>query len=131
MYGSNAGSIPALGSKRLMMVLFLLVMFFAHFAGDFVLQTDWQAKNKWTNGYALLGHTVTYSVCFLGFGPWFALVTFVTHTAVDALTSQYTHHFATAKAAPDWHKFFVVVGFDQFLHAVQLVLTAHYLLKVL
>lgn len=37
----------------------------AHWVGDFVLQTDWQAKNKSKDMSALAKHVGSYSVCLL------------------------------------------------------------------
>ena len=102
-------------------ILFLLAAL--HFLADFVLQTDWQAKNKWTSTEALLKHVSVYTAVFAFFFGWkFAFFTFLFHTNIDAVTSKWTHKFAEKQ---EWHNFFMVVGFDQFLHLVQLVLTFH------
>lgn len=37
----------------------------AHFIGDWVLQTDWQAANKMTNWAAMSAHMLSYHVCIL------------------------------------------------------------------
>jgi hypothetical protein len=91
-----------------------------HFVGDFVLQTDWQAKNKSKNFIALLRHTCVYSLLFLPFGFVFALVTFITHTVTDAITSRLTAYFWAKQQS---HNFFVVVGADQLVHFFTLALT--------
>lgn len=106
------------------------VLALAHLYGDFVVQTDWQAKHKARNPHALFQHTLTYglvialaSVALDGPRPsWvlWVLVNFVAHTATDAVTSQGTRYFSR-QDPPDWHNFFVVVGVDQTIHYLTLV----------
>ncbi len=45
-----------------MNIIEILSILMIHYVCDFILQTDWQAKNKSTNNYALLEHTGLYSV---------------------------------------------------------------------
>ena len=115
-----------------------MMLFVMHFVGDFVVQTDWQAKNKARNLDALLRHVVTYTVAlspwafFVATGMpeplyWLAL-NMVAHAATDAVTSQGTRYFSRADrvafdtdSPPDWHNFFVVVGADQCIHYCTLV----------
>ncbi len=104
-----------------------------HWLGDFVLQTDWQAKNKSKNDLALLSHTVTYTATWLllfmcGWDTYslltFMCITFVFHTATDYFTSRLnTRLYEEGKI----HYFFVSIGFDQILHYIQLILTYYYL----
>ena len=103
-------------------VLYILL---THFIGDFVLQTDWQAKNKSTSNEALLNHTLIYSVIWLPFIfyyhiAWFLPITFVCHTITDYFTSRLN---TKLWAKNEVHYFFVSVGYDQLLHYVQLLLT--------
>ena len=116
-----------------------------HFIGDFVLQTDKQAKGKSKNWSDLLGHTITYSVFWLIIGLWylmftnhdnihtemlclFVLITFIAHTITDYFTSRLN---SKLWAKGDVHNFFVSVGWDQVLHYVQLFLTYYLLLKLI
>jgi len=122
--------------------IFTIIIF--HWIGDFVLQTDKQAKGKSKNWIDLLGHTLTYSSvwvftsCIL-FGinlthvPYYVYVylsflfggiTFICHTITDYFTSRLN---AKLWATGDVHNFFVSVGFDQVLHYIQLF-TTYYLL---
>ena len=118
-----------------------------HWFADFVLQTDRQAKNKSKSWKALLSHTGTYSAVWyvilvffsvwgnhfngpsigeLGWSKWmgaFPLVTFVCHTITDYFTSRLN---SKLYAKGDVHNFFVSIGFDQWLHAAQLLLTYYY-----
>ena len=116
----------------------VLWVIFAHWVADFVCQTHWQASNKSKNWNALTRHVASYTaimsaLCFplfFGWSVWpgrlaiFAGVTFVVHFCTDAITSRITSRLY---AKGDWHNFFVVVGFDQFLHYTQLFLTVAWL----
>lgn len=118
----------------------LLALLVAHFIGDFLLQSDWMATQKSKNADALLAHTGIYSLCFLPWGLMFVLLTFLTHTLTDYATSQLTSAlWFFRQEAEDgcdpplqtrWvyvagrrHWFFVVIGFDQLIHAATLALT--------
>lgn len=119
----------------------ILSIIFIHWFADFVLQTDWQAKNKSKNNKALLSHTWTYSLVWYTIGvfyamsdpnyiPWsltlFVLITFVAHTLTDYFTSRLN---SKLWAKGDVHNFFVSVGFDQVLHYTQLFGTFYLLTK--
>ena len=120
-------------------VFLILWIIFAHWVGDFVCQTHWQASNKSKNWNALARHVVTYTLCMTiliapaipgwhllptqGAGNRLAVffaVTLVAHFVTDAITSRITSRLY---AKQDWHNFFVVVGFDQVLHYAQLFAT--------
>lgn len=119
-------------------VIFFL---FLHWFGDFVLQTDEQAKGKSKSWTHLLDHTKTYSAVWLipitliwPYG-WevsqyvlaslsFVGITFLAHTITDYFTSRLNSRlWAEGKV----HNFFVAVGFDQILHYIQLLLTYQFL----
>jgi hypothetical protein len=122
-------------------LIIVLLILFTHWVADFVCQTDWQATNKSKNNKALLTHTSIYTVAlFIILGLvghmfnleyinfkflWFFPITFVAHTITDYFTSRLNSKLHTKG---DIHNFFVSVGFDQFLHYVQL-LTTYYLLS--
>lgn len=110
-----------------------------HWVADFIMQSDYDAKNKSKFFHALFSHTITYSSCWfiiiLLFGyinktqttEWYVLntlffvgITFVCHTITDYFTSRLN---SKLWAKGDVHNFFVSVGFDQVLHYVQLFLT--------
>lgn len=118
-----------------------------HWFADFVLQTDEQTKNKSKSWKALLQHTFNYSMVWftliVAFAVWcnhfggpsakelgwskcmilFPFVTFVCHTITDYFTSRLN---SKLYAKGDVHNFFVLIGFDQWLHAAQLLLTYYY-----
>lgn len=118
----------------LAVIVFSAILLF-HFIADFVLQTDWQATNKSHNNRALLRHTAVYASAMalmmwlfliLPFGSAirFGIITFVIHTAQDYWTSRVN---AQLWKEGKRHTFFVSVGFDQWLHFVQLFLTFYLL----
>ncbi len=57
----------------------------AHFVGDFILQTDWMAREKVRNSLACLVHVVVYTLPFLLItrSPATLLVIAGTHFAID------------------------------------------------
>lgn len=130
-----------------MSALDLLILLSAHFMADFPLQSDWMATNKSKNWWALTTHVVVYSVVvtlavvftveemypdpkllwhFMG-------LTFLTHFWTDMVTSRITSRLwffapvpgreSYAYVAGKRHKFFVMIGFDQLIHAWTLALT--------
>ena len=114
------------------MITSIIVLLLAHWLADFVFQTDWMATNKSTSMDALFTHTTIYSIvllivilpfnCNIMLIP-FILVNWILHTLVDFITSRITK---TLHTNGDIHNFFVVVGFDQFIHAATLIATASY-----
>lgn len=105
---------------------FFIAFLFIHWIADFIMQTDWMAKNKSKDITALTAHVLVYTLffgvmsiimlCF--FVPpslvfLFILVNGILHFVTDYFTSRIT---AKLWAEQKTHEFFVVVGFDQFLH---------------
>lgn len=111
----------------------ITILLFTHWLADFVFQTDWMAKSKSTSIPILVVHTLVYTLVFaaillLLLGPsipliQFLLVNWIAHTLVDYITSRISKVLYTAN---DIHNFFVVIGFDQLLHAITLIGTAYY-----
>ena len=118
-----------------------------HWFADFVLQTDKQAKGKSKNWSDLLAHTFNYSLIWLFFGIFwlfipsrseiqptsnlllplnFAIITFIAHTITDYFTSRLNNKLWVKG---DVHNFFVSIGFDQYLHYLQLFGTYYILTK--
>jgi len=103
--------------------IFILLI---HFLADFGLQTYEQATNKYKMGEQLFYHASIYSLIwliganlFLNFenSCYFALITLFAHFFTDAITSNITKPYFEKQ---DYHNGFVVVGFDQMLHYLQL-----------
>jgi len=94
-----------------------------HWVADFVLQSDWQAKNKSKNNLALLLHVTIYTVCLAVFGLLFftndswivywILGNGAAHFVVDYITSRINTYLWNKGRV---HDFFVMVGFDQLIH---------------
>jgi hypothetical protein len=118
----------------------VVMLLISHLVGDFFLQSDWMALNKSKRSDALFLHAVVYSLCFVGFGVNFYLITWLTHMITDAITSRITSRlwFIDLQPRPgthNWynfyahieqgkrHWFFVTIGVDQFIHYVTLLYT--------
>ena len=114
----------------------IIIILFAHFVADFIGQSDWMATNKSKSNAALLAHGAAYFVIMSvvlgsgfqyvnsqGYGSGILLFVFVNtiiHILIDYFTSRATSYLWKEKEV---HWFFVVVGFDQFLHAAVLIST--------
>ena len=104
-----------------------------HVIADFVLQNPWMAENKSKNDKALFLHCLVYTLTFLPlvflFNPMdvfvFLGVTMLLHWMVDFETSRVTARLWKEKRV---HDFFVVIGFDQFLHTLILTSTGAFIL---
>jgi hypothetical protein len=113
----------------------LTIVLLLHFIGDFVLQTRWMAENKSRSFAALTAHVLTYGVTLwvgllvaqrpLVDVTYFAGGNALVHFAVDAVTSRITTYWWKKQ---NLYAFFTTIGFDQFLHAVTLLWTVHFLL---
>lgn len=121
-------------------IYIVLTILFFHWLADFVLQSEDQAKNKSTSWSYLISHTVQYSLFWImpviiyaifthntnGLPLLFIPITFIAHTATDYYTSRVNKVLWDNQKV---HDFFVSIGFDQFLHFVQLLLTYYILTK--
>ena len=112
-------------------LILLIIIFFLHFIADFGLQTRKMAENKSHSIKYLTLHVLTYCIPFLilivGFGwttdfLWFMLWLFGTHWITDFITSKITAYFWKKKKIKD---FFLMIGFDQFIHAVTLLILVY------
>lgn len=105
------------------------LLLIAHFIGDFLLQTDEQAKGKSSSNLCLTQHLLTYIIPFtlLGFiipiSFAFLIVTFVTHFVTDYISSRITKKLWNEGEV---HWFFAVVGADQLVHMLTLIWTYEY-----
>lgn len=107
--------------------LFILII---HFLADFGLQTHDQATRKGASNKWLAYHVGVYSIIwffasYVYYGNWvlaglFTIVTFCCHFITDYTTSRIGKPFWDKQ---DLHNGFVVIGFDQVLHYVQLYYT--------
>jgi hypothetical protein len=100
---------------------FVLLLLATHFVGDFVLQSDRMATNKSKSNRILAQHVGIYSACFLWIGVLFVMITAALHFVTDYVTSRWTSRLY---AAGRRHDFFVVIGLDQLIHAMCLLIVA-------
>lgn len=110
--------------------LVFIYILLIHFLADFALQTHEQASNKSSSVKWLSYHVGTYSVIWtlaatilfgdLSLGLIFGAITFIAHFITDYVTSRIGKKFWDKG---DHHNGFVVVGFDQILHYLQLYYT--------
>lgn len=98
----------------------MLFIVWLHFIADFILQSDWMAKNKSENLNALVLHGLVYSMPFYFFGWEYACINAGLHMCIDSITSKITKRLWLAEQR---HWFFVVIGFDQAIHMTCLILT--------
>lgn len=127
----------------LVTIFFGYVLYFllVHWLGDFVLQTNHMALRKSTSNYYLGMHVTVYTLTtilawwllFLVVGLhttlWQYLAAgvsiFVMHFITDYITSRITGKYFKAQKN---HEFFVTIGFDQWLHYVQLFIVFNYII---
>lgn len=107
-----------------------------HWVADFVWQPHWMGMRKSKEWWVLTQHAAritlgayltAWVIDLLGkdettIGPLvaFALINGAGHFAIDAVTSRIT---GKLYVKGDMHNFFVVIGFDQFLHVALAVWT--------
>lgn len=114
--------------------LFIYILLI-HFLADFGLQTHEQAtqkggSNKWlfyhVGVYSLIWWVASYIILDNSLSSFlFASITFFAHFITDYITSRIGKPFWKGG---DFHNGFVVVGFDQILHYLQLIATFNLLL---
>lgn len=102
----------------------MIWIMFLHWIADFVCQSDAMAVRKSSSPKWLLLHVAVYTAVMAFtciFSPINALSTiayiFGTHLVVDFFTSKMA---AELWKCGERHHFFVIIGFDQFLHFVTL-----------
>lgn len=125
------------------MILSVLLILLVHWFADFVLQTHHMSVRKSSSNYYLTMHVTiyTFATIFLWSlllpllqihltfnGVWLSFVAiFVMHWITDYFTSRWTSRLHKEEK---YHDFFVVIGFNQVLHYIQLLLTFNYILQL-
>lgn len=115
------------------MLKIILVLLFAHYYADFILQpTDWGVK-KWNNLWVLSKHILTYALSFFlvtwlflipdNWNIWLmfliaAGVNGFIHFWIDYITSKVNHYLWSANQNMFWK----VIGLDQLLHYITIAL---------
>lgn len=112
----------------------ILLILWAHWIGDFIMQSDWHATNKSSNNWILLHHVGCYSIPLLMIGflvpismAW-VLINAILHAVTDWCTSRMT---SKLWVAGERHWFFVVIGLDQSIHFTTLFATYYWLCSTL
>lgn len=117
------------------MHVFILIIV-THWIADFILQAEKWALGKSKSWVPLLKHTATYSIVWL-IPVWimsgdliksliFVDITFIFHTITDYFTSRVvSNKFQKEEYGSPIPNFgaFTIIGFDQVLHYIQLILT--------
>ena len=108
-----------MNTSDIQIIMYLLA---THWVADFVLQSDKMAKGKSTSNKWLGIHVLVYAVCFIpSLSIGFVLLNGAIHFVVDWFTSrQSSRLWAEGRV----HDFFVVIGFDQLIHALTLIVLA-------
>jgi len=110
-----------------------LLVLFAHWFSDFVMQSHWMATNKSSNNVALGAHVGVYCVFMYlillalmspTVAAVYVLVNGAAHGVTDWVTSRVSGFFYKRE---NWHLFFVTIGFDQLLHVALLLATLGWL----
>ncbi len=106
--------------------LVIVLSLFAHFIGDFILQSDAMALKKSKNVRVLLEHAGIYIIPFYPICLFFNIpitwlfVNMFCHFCVDFVSSKITAHFWKTD---ERHWFFVTIGADQFIHQLFIITT--------
>jgi len=111
----------------------ICIILVAHWISDFVLQTDKMALNKSTSNVWLFNHIAVYTaamfaICFpimkTNSALLFCVINGIAHAATDYFTSRWTSKLWKEGKR---HEFFVVIGLDQLLHMIVLMVTLRYI----
>jgi hypothetical protein len=109
----------------------LIVIFIAHYLGDFICQSRLMANHKHRNYFWLATHGAVYSAVMfflmmiltpLTFWPVLAyvLTNGLLHVGVDKISSFWSGYFYRQKKT---YQMFNVIGLDQLTHSVMLIIT--------
>lgn len=117
----------------------ILLIIWAHFVADFMLQNDKMAQNKSTSNIWLTNHIMVYSAAMLGIMAPFVyfmdaanshiqLLWLLVWVAINGALHWITDWCSSRATSYLWqkgdrHNFFVVVGADQAIHLSTMVVT--------
>lgn len=113
----------------------IILILFIHWVADFLLQTKRMATNKSKDNYWLFAHVLIYSITWFVIGAFFfnvisvllfTITTFICHFITDYVTSRWTSKLYKQEKYYGFPSFFSVIGLDQFLHFLQLILSYKY-----
>lgn len=117
----------------------ILLIIWAHFVADFILQNDKMAQNKSTSNIWLTNHIMVYSSAMLGIMSPFVyfmdaanshvqLLWLLVWVAINGALHWITDWCSSRATSYLWqkgdrHNFFVVVGADQAIHLSTMIVT--------
>jgi len=121
----------------------ILLIIWAHFVADFMLQNDKMAQNKSTSNIWLTNHIIVYSAAMLGIMAPFVyfmdsatshiqLLWLLVWVAINGALHWITDWCSSRATSYLWqkgdrHNFFVVIGADQAIHLSTMVVTWEWL----
>ena len=112
----------------------VIVILFAHFVGDFIMQTDQIAQNKGKSNLVLSLHVLTYMLPVMcagfiikGFDAN-VMVWMTTNGIAHFIQDYFTVRLNKVLKEKSNHWFFVGIGADQFFHYWILLATYQYIL---
>jgi hypothetical protein len=109
-----------------MEITILILLIWAHFVGDFILQSNYLALNKSKDNLVLVLHVSLYMLPFIVLAllipiNWiWLLINWILHFCTDYVSSRITRRFSQMGKE---HWFFVTIGADQAVHITCLMLT--------
>lgn len=115
-------------------VIFWLLI--THWVADFVLQTDWMARNKSKSNLPLSVHVLVYTLGLIPFAIffinpayilWFLIFNYCAHWYIDYNTSRITSRLGAqgkygSNTVPNFGMF-SIIGLDQLFHYLTLFFT--------
>lgn len=130
----------------LSIILTIIYILIAHFFGDFVMQSNEMAKGKATSIYWLTRHVFSYCKTFFVFSilyffililcggkcdiglAWliilYIFINSILHWVTDYFTSKQVKKFFDKN---DYHNGFIVIGIDQVIHMITLILSFYFI----
>lgn len=122
-----------------MLIYSILLIIWAHFIADFILQNDKMAQNKSTSNIWLTNHILVYSAAMLGIMAPFVylidpvashvqLVWLAVWVAINGALHWITDWCSSRATSYLWkkgdrHNFFSVIGADQAIHLSTMIIT--------
>jgi len=103
------------------MIFNMVLVLVLHFIGDFIYQSRWMGINKSTSLLALSCHIFTYtSILIIGTGVVYGILNGILHLITDYYTSRISSKLYLKN---DMYKFWSLIGLDQLIHSLCLILT--------
>lgn len=106
----------------------IITLIVLHFFGDYVMQTDWMATKKSSSNKVLLIHVGVYSLPLLFMATFLGFELVLVFIAINAVAHFITDWCSSRAAKIFWerndrHNFFVILGADQTIHLLTLIMS--------